>query len=152
MLDKDLKYSSSRFFILTDWFITVVLDVVLLCHWEEWTLVARVQHIIVIAGIACWLAGLAIITERVSQCLLDLNSLSLLKLVLLLEGVVSHDFMVNTVIKLSIVVKFILSVDFTAFLWEAEDLLLDFHQLLDLRLLIFDEVNALLAHGRVERR
>ena len=56
------------------------------------------------------------ITERVSQCLLDLNSLSLLKLVLLLEGVVSHDFMVNTVIKLSIVVKFILSVDFTAFL------------------------------------
>lgn len=63
------------------------------------------------------------------QALFDLDPLGFLKFVLLLEGVVGDDLVVDTVVELAIVIELVLSVYLSALLAEAEHLLLDLHQL-----------------------
>ena len=85
------------------------------------------------------------------QALFDLDPLGFLKFVLLLEGVVGDDLVVDTVVELAIVIELVLSVDLSALLAEAEHLLLDLHQLHELASVLSLALRALLTHGRVER-
>ena len=53
------------------------------------------------------------------QCLINLYSLSFLKFVLLLKTVVGYHLMVNTIVKLAIIIELILAVNLSTLLGES---------------------------------
>ena len=130
----------------------IVFYVVVLGHSQERTCLAG-SELIVVTGVACRLACLALLlVAEGSQRLLNFNSLSFFEFVLLLERVICDYLVVDTVVKLAIVIEFILSVNLPTFLREAKYLLFDLHELHYFRRNLVLTNGALLAHRRVERR
>ena len=85
--------------------------------------------LIVIPGVAGGFTLPLLVSKAVLQALLNLDTLRLFELILLLEGVVGHNLVIDTVIELSIVIELILPIDLSTLLAEAKNLLLDFHEL-----------------------
>ena len=88
--------------------------------------------LLIIAGVARGFTLALLVSKAVVQALFDLDTLCLLKLVLLLEGVVGDDFVVDAIVQLAIIVELILPVDLPALLAKAKNLLLDLHLVHDL--------------------
>lgn len=64
------------------------------------------------------------------QLLLNLNSLRLLKIIiLLLERIIGDDLVIHPIVQLSIVVEFVLSINFSALFAEVQNFLLRQHML-----------------------
>ena len=105
----------SVFRVLTYWFLLVIYLVFVFADGQEGAWFGG-GYEIVVPGIVRNYALTSMIAHRLLQCLLDLDALRLIKFVLLLKGVVCDDLVIDSVIKLAIVIEFILPIDFATLL------------------------------------